>query len=92
VDENASDSILRNDEPDSIKTDVRDLQELKQEEPIISTVRGTTIDGRDERPQALDRIARTKSCAPIQTITRRRWTGQLIEIPQQSLPRRAGQM
>jgi hypothetical protein len=52
VDENASDSILRNSEPDSIKTDERDLQSLKQEEPIISTVRGMTIDGREELEKA----------------------------------------
>jgi hypothetical protein len=40
VDNNAEDSILRNNEPDSIETDERDLQPLKQEEPIISTVCG----------------------------------------------------
>jgi hypothetical protein len=37
--ENAEDSILRNNEHDSMKTDERELQPLKQEEPIISTVR-----------------------------------------------------
>jgi hypothetical protein len=31
---NASGSILRNNESDSIKTDERDLQPLKQEEPM----------------------------------------------------------
>jgi hypothetical protein len=37
--ENVSDSILRNNESDSIEIDERDLQEWKQEEPIISIVR-----------------------------------------------------
>jgi hypothetical protein len=50
--ENAEDSILRNNESDSIETEERDLQTLKQEEPIISTVRGMTIDGREERENA----------------------------------------
>jgi hypothetical protein len=72
VNQNASDSILRNNESDSIKSDERDLQQLKQEEPRISTVRGITIEVREERENALDRIARTKRSAPIQIITRRR--------------------
>jgi hypothetical protein len=42
--ENVFDSILRNNESDSIETDERDSQERKQEEPIISTVRGMTMD------------------------------------------------
>jgi hypothetical protein len=50
--ENAKDSILRNHEPDSIKTDEKQLQELKQEELIISTVRGMTIEGREEPEKA----------------------------------------
>jgi hypothetical protein len=64
VDENASDSILRNNESDSIETDERDSQKRKQEEPIISTVRGMTIDGREEKQNGLDRLARTKCSAP----------------------------
>jgi hypothetical protein len=70
--ENAEDSIVRNKEPDSIKTDERDLQEMKQPEPIISTVSGMTIDGREEKENVLDRITRTKRSAPIWIITRRR--------------------
>jgi hypothetical protein len=58
--ENASVSILRNNEPDSIKTDERKLQPLKQEEPIISTVCGMqTI---SSRPKYRMRIERSKLC------------------------------
>jgi methylase of polypeptide subunit release factors len=73
--ENAENSILRNNESDLIETDERDLQKLKQEEPIFSIVRGMTMDEGEEPKNALDRIARTKRCAPIQIITRRGWTG-----------------
>jgi hypothetical protein len=52
--EKAKDSILRNNEPDSIKIDKRDLQELKQYESIISNVRGMTIDLREELENAVD--------------------------------------
>jgi hypothetical protein len=52
VNEKASDSILRNDESDSIEADEKDSQKLKQEEPIIPTVRGMTIDGREELENA----------------------------------------
>jgi hypothetical protein len=54
--ENAEDSILRNNESDSIKTDERDLQTRKQEEPIISTVRGMTIDVREDSENAENSI------------------------------------
>jgi hypothetical protein len=50
--ENAEDSILRNNESDSKETDERELQPRKQEELIISTVRGMTIDGREELENA----------------------------------------
>jgi hypothetical protein len=50
--ENAKDSILRHNEPDYIKTDERNVQSLKQEEPIISTVRGMTISRREEMENA----------------------------------------
>jgi hypothetical protein len=43
VNENASDSIFRNDESDSIEIDESDLQSLKQDEPRISTVHGMRI-------------------------------------------------
>jgi hypothetical protein len=56
--ENASDSILRNNEPDSIEIDEKDLQSLKQSEPIISTVRGMTMDGREELENVLRSILR----------------------------------
>jgi hypothetical protein len=61
VHENALGSILRNNESDSIETDERDPQQVKQEEPIISTVRGMTIDEREELKNAVDRIARMKT-------------------------------
>jgi hypothetical protein len=64
VDENVDDSILRKNESDSIETDERDLQLRKQEEPIISTVRGMTIDEREESENDLNRISRTKRNAP----------------------------
>jgi hypothetical protein len=58
--ENAEGSILRNNEPDSIETDEMDLQRLKQEEPIISTVRGMqTI---SSCPKYRIRIERSKLC------------------------------
>jgi hypothetical protein len=41
--ENAEDSIFCNNEPDSIETDERDLQPLKQPESMILTVRGMQI-------------------------------------------------
>jgi hypothetical protein len=72
VHNNTFGSIRRNNELDSIETDERDLQELKQEEPIISTVRGMTIDRSEELENASDRIARTKRSALIHIITRRR--------------------
>jgi hypothetical protein len=67
VDENASDSILRNNESASIDTDERDLQPLKQEEPIISTVRGMTIDGREDLENAFDSILRNNESDSIKT-------------------------
>jgi hypothetical protein len=62
--ENAEDSILRNNEPDSIKTDERDLQELKQEKPIISTVCGMTMEAREESRNAEDSILRNNESLP----------------------------
>jgi hypothetical protein len=56
--ENAKGSILRNNEPDSMETDERDLQPRKQEEPIISTIRGMMIDTREESENAEDSILR----------------------------------
>jgi hypothetical protein len=50
--ENASGSIFRNNESDSIETDERDSQSAKQEEPIISTIRGMTMDAREELENA----------------------------------------
>jgi hypothetical protein len=44
-------------------------QPLKQEEPMISTVREMTMDGREELENDWDRNARTKCSAPIPTIT-----------------------
>jgi hypothetical protein len=61
VNKNVSDSIQRNNESDSNKTDESDPQPLKQEEPRISTVRGMTMDRREELENASDLIARTKS-------------------------------
>jgi hypothetical protein len=72
---NASDSILRKNESDSIETDERDLQKLKQEESTIATVRGMKMNAREELENASDAIARRKRSAPIQKITQRRWTG-----------------
>jgi hypothetical protein len=65
--ENASDSILRNNESDSIETDERDLQPRKQEEPIISTVHGMTIDAREELENASDSILRNNESDSIET-------------------------
>jgi hypothetical protein len=67
VNENAFDSISRNNEPDSIKTDERDLQQVKQDKPIISTVRGMTIDGREELENAEDSILRNNEPDSIKT-------------------------
>jgi hypothetical protein len=64
---NAEDSILRNNEPDSIKTDERDLQPWKQEEPIISTVRGMTMDGREKLENAHGSILRNNEPDSIKT-------------------------
>jgi hypothetical protein len=88
VNKNASDSILHNNEPNSMKTDETYPQPEKQEEPIISTVRGMMINARDQQENALDRIARRKRSAPIRIFTRRRCTGSLAltQIPQQSRP------
>jgi hypothetical protein len=60
VNENAEDSILRNPESDSIETDERDLQKLKQEEPRILTVRG--MQTMSSRPKYRIRIERSKLC------------------------------
>jgi hypothetical protein len=61
--ENVFDSILRNNESDSIETDERKLQPWKQEEPIISTVRGMkTI---SSRPKYRIRIERSKLCRKL---------------------------
>jgi hypothetical protein len=68
VNENASDSICRNNESDSIETDERDLQELKQEELIISTARGMMIDGREELENAEDSILRNNDPDSIKTM------------------------
>jgi hypothetical protein len=65
--ENASDSILRNNESDSTEKHERDLQKLKQEELIISTVRGMTIDGREEEENAEDSILRNNESDSIET-------------------------
>jgi hypothetical protein len=67
VDENAEDSILRNNEHDSIETDERELQLWKQEEPRISTFRGMTIDGREELENAEDSILRNNEHDSIKT-------------------------
>jgi hypothetical protein len=80
VNENAFDSIRRNDELDSINTDERDVQSSKQEELIISTVRGMMMDTRGESENASILIARTKCSAPIWTINRRRRTRRADEI------------
>jgi hypothetical protein len=42
--ENGKDLILRNNESDYMKTDERELQPLKQPEPIISTFHGKQCD------------------------------------------------
>jgi hypothetical protein len=52
VDENAPDSRCHNNESDSIEIDESDLQERKQEEPIISTFRGMTMNAREEQENA----------------------------------------
>jgi uncharacterized protein (UPF0218 family) len=65
--ENASGSILRNNEPDSVKTDERELQERKQPEPIISTVRGMTMDVREELKNASGSILRNNEPDSIET-------------------------
>jgi hypothetical protein len=52
VHEKASDSIRRHNESDSIKINETALQPLKQEEPRISTVRGMTMDAREEKENA----------------------------------------
>jgi hypothetical protein len=64
VDENAENAIRGNNETDSKEIDERDLQKSKKEEPRISTVRGMTMDAREERKNALDRIVQTKRSAP----------------------------
>jgi hypothetical protein len=56
--ENASGSILRNNEPDSIKTDEKELQPRKQAAPSISTLRGMTMDEREELENASGSILR----------------------------------
>jgi hypothetical protein len=53
-DENASDSIRANLDPDSNKTEENDLQAEKHDEPRISTLRGTMIDRSDEYVNASD--------------------------------------
>jgi hypothetical protein len=63
----AKDSILRKKELDLIETDERDLQEQKQQEPIISIVRGMTIDGREEPRNAFDSILRNNEPGSIKT-------------------------
>jgi hypothetical protein len=65
--QNAEDSILRNNESDSIETDERELQQLKQEEPIISTVRGLTMEAREEKENASDSILRNNEPDFIET-------------------------
>jgi hypothetical protein len=67
VDENTSNSILRNNEPDSMETDEKDLQPRKQEEPIISTVRGMTIAAKEEKTNAEDSILRNNEPDSIET-------------------------
>jgi hypothetical protein len=64
--ENAEGSILRNNEPDSIKTYERHPQNLKHKEPIISTVRGMTIDGREELKNASCSILRNNESDSIE--------------------------
>jgi hypothetical protein len=70
VDENASDSIHRNNEPDSIETNERDLQPRKQEESRISIFAGMTMNGREEQENANDSSERTRRSAPIWAIAR----------------------
>jgi hypothetical protein len=65
--ENAEESILRNNDPDSIEIDERDSQPRKQEEPIISTFRGMTIDGREELQNAEDSILRNHQSDSMKT-------------------------
>jgi hypothetical protein len=67
VDENASDSICRDNESDLIETDERRLQPRKQEELIISTVRGMTIDGREDLENSSDSILRNNESDSIKT-------------------------
>jgi hypothetical protein len=64
---NAYDSILRNNEPDWIKTDERDLQPLKQKEPRISTVRRMTMEVREELENAFASILRNNEHDSIKT-------------------------
>jgi hypothetical protein len=52
VHENASDSIRRNNESDSIEIDESDSQLEKQPELRISTVRGMAMDVREEKENA----------------------------------------